>query len=121
MSPSQKMSTLFDAIDTSGAGSLTESQFSKAFQTHNPPASFQAIGASGVWSHIDPSGSATVSKQDFVSAMTGLMKELRGQGFSLSSSAAGASALSAGTQALDALGGAAQPPADASSSFQAFA
>jgi hypothetical protein len=31
--PQQKMSTLFDSIDTSGSGSITQAQFQQAFQT----------------------------------------------------------------------------------------
>jgi hypothetical protein len=31
--PQQKMSNLFDSIDTSGSGSITQSQFEQAFQT----------------------------------------------------------------------------------------
>jgi hypothetical protein len=36
--PQQKMSNLFDSIDTSGSGTITQSQFEQAFQTKNPPA-----------------------------------------------------------------------------------
>ena len=34
--PQQKMSNLFDSIDTSGSGSITQSQFEQAFQTKTP-------------------------------------------------------------------------------------
>ena len=75
--PRQKMSNLFDSIDTSGSGSITQSQFSQAFQTKNPPAVFQKQGADAIWSSLDPSGSGSVSKQDFVSTMSQLMASLR--------------------------------------------
>ena len=103
MSPTQKMSGLFDSIDSSGSGSITKSQFEQAFQTQNPPASFQASGADAIWSKLDPNGTGSVSKQDFVSTMTAQMKELRGHHHQRSSSA-GASSLTSGIAALDAVG-----------------
>ena len=103
MSPTQKMSGLFDSIDPSGSGSITKSQFEQAFQTQSPPASFQSAGADAVWAKLDPNGTGAVSKQDFVSTMTTLMKELRGHHHH-HGSAAGATALSASATALDAVG-----------------
>ena len=47
--PQQKMSSLFDSIDTSGSGSITQSQFEQAFQTKNPPAVFQQQGAGAIF------------------------------------------------------------------------
>lgn len=78
MSPSQKMADLFDAIDSSGSGSISQDQFAQAFQTLNPPPSFQAAGADAIWKQLDPNGTGSVSKSDFVSTMTTLMKQLRG-------------------------------------------
>jgi hypothetical protein len=75
--PQQKMSNLFDSIDTSGSGSITQSQFEQAFQTKNPPAVFQQQGADAIFASLDPTGSGSVSKQDFVSTMSGLMASLR--------------------------------------------
>ncbi|WP_052523516.1 EF-hand domain-containing protein [Bradyrhizobium sp. STM 3809] len=74
---SQKMTNLFDQIDTSGSGSITQSQFEQAFQTRNPPKDFKAAGADAIWSQLDPSNTGSVSKQDFVSSMTTLMKQMR--------------------------------------------
>jgi len=67
--PQQKMSDLFDSIDTSGSGSITKSQFEQAFQSKNPPAVFQKQGADAIFAALDPSGTGSVSKQDFVSGM----------------------------------------------------
>jgi hypothetical protein len=78
--PQQKMSNLFDSIDTAGSGSITQAQFEQAFQTQNPPAVFQQQGADAIYSALDPSGSGTVSKQDFVSTMSQLMVSLRAEG-----------------------------------------
>ena len=72
------MSNLFDQIDTTGSGTITKSQFEQAFQNMNPPGSFQAAGADAVWSKLDPNGTGSVSKQDFVNGMTTMMKQLRG-------------------------------------------
>ena len=47
--PQQKMSSLFDSIDTSGSGSITQAQFDQAFQTKNPPAVFQKQGADAIF------------------------------------------------------------------------
>ncbi len=77
MPPNQKMSNLFDSIDTSGAGSINQSQFNQAFQTLNPPAVFAAQGANAIWNSLDPNGTGSVSKQDFVNTMKDLMAQLR--------------------------------------------
>jgi Ca2+-binding EF-hand superfamily protein len=80
--PQQKMTSLYNQIDTSGAGSITQQQFTQAFQTFNPPPVFQQQGASAVFSALDPNSTGSVSKQDFVSGMTGLMASLRADGAS---------------------------------------
>jgi len=113
MSPDQKMSNLFDQIDPSGSGSITQSQFAQAFQTNNPPASFQAAGATAVWNKLDPNGTGTVSKQDFITGMTAMMKQLRGHHHH--SSAAGAQALTKSASALDLLGSTGGATANSSS------
>jgi hypothetical protein len=102
MSPTQKMSNLFDQIDPTGSGTINQSQFNQAFQTLNPPASFQAAGSESVWSNLEKSGVGDVSKSDFVSGMTTLMKELRGA--QIGSSSSGAQQLATDTNALDSLG-----------------
>ena len=98
--PQQKMSSLFDSIDTSGSGSITQSQFDQAFQTQNPPAVFQQQGAAAIFAKLDPSGSGSVSKQDFVSTMSGLMASLRADN-SGSSTSQPADSLTASLQALN--------------------
>jgi EF-hand domain pair len=95
--PQQKMSNLFNSIDTSGSGSITQAQFDQAFQTQNPPAVFQKQGADAIWASLDPSGSGTVSKQDFVSTMSKLMASLRAEG----TTQGGSSSLSASLQSLN--------------------
>jgi hypothetical protein len=75
--PQQKMTSLFDSIDTSGSGSITQSQFDQAFQTKNPPGVFQKQGADAIFASLDPNGTGSVSKQDFVSGMSKLMASLR--------------------------------------------
>ncbi|MDE1902099.1 MAG: EF-hand domain-containing protein [Alphaproteobacteria bacterium] len=75
-SPQQKMSGLYNKIDASGSGSITQSQFNTAFQTLNPPTAFKNAGASAVWNALDPSGSGQVSQQDFINGMKNLMVQL---------------------------------------------
>jgi hypothetical protein len=91
--PQQKMSSLFDSIDTSGSGSITKAQFDQAFQSKNPPAVFQKQGADAIFTSLDPSGTGSVSKQDFVAGMSKLMSSLRADnaGSSSSSSSLGSS------------------------------
>ena len=105
MSPSQKMGNLYDSIDTSGSGSITQAQFQQAFATQSPPASFQAQGSTSVWNDINPNGSATVSKDEFVSGMTALMKAHRGHSHGGVESATGAQTLADSASALDVLTG----------------
>lgn len=78
--PQQKMSLLFNKIDSSGSGSITQGQFNSAFQSLNPPAVFQQQGASAVFAALDPGGTGSVSKSDFVSGMSQLMASLRADG-----------------------------------------
>ncbi len=86
--PQQKMSNLFDSIDSSGSGSITEQQFNQAFQSKNPPAVFQQQGASAIYSALDPNGTGSVSKADFVSTMSKLMASLRAEPSAQSASSA---------------------------------
>ena len=74
-SPTQKMSDLFQKIDTSGAGTISKAQFEQAFQSANPPPAFKAMGADAIFSKLDPNGTGSVSKQDFVDGMKNLMAQ----------------------------------------------
>ena len=76
MSPTQRMSNLFDQIDTSSTGSITQSQFEQAFKAMNPNSS--KATADAVWSKLDPNGTGQVSKQGFIDGMTTMMKQMRG-------------------------------------------
>jgi len=77
MPPNQKMTNLFNSIDTSGTGSISQAQFFQAFSSKNPPAVFQAQGAQAIWNQLDPNHTGSVSKQDFVNTMKQLMASLR--------------------------------------------
>jgi Ca2+-binding EF-hand superfamily protein len=72
--PQQKMSQLFDKIDTANAGSISKPQFQQAFQTMNPPARLKALGAEQIWSKLDAGGTGSVSKPDFVNTMKGVIQ-----------------------------------------------
>ena len=102
-SPRQKMSNLFDAIDTTGSGRIDQAQFNQAFSTKNPPAVFRNAGAQSVWDGLDPSGAGTVSRDSFISAMTGLMASLRAQTPAAANNS-GATTVSASIEALQAVG-----------------
>jgi Ca2+-binding EF-hand superfamily protein len=78
--PQQKMSSLYDKIDTAGAGSITKSQLEVAFQTLKPPAVFQRAGVDSIFGHLDPTRKGSVSKDDFVQGMKNLMVSLRAGG-----------------------------------------
>jgi Ca2+-binding EF-hand superfamily protein len=106
--PQQKMSNLFTSIDTSGSGSITQAQFEQAFQTQNPPAVFQQQGAAATFAALDPNGTGSVSKQDFVSTMSGLMASLRADNSGQSTSQP-ADTLTASLQALNQINPASVP------------
>lgn len=78
--PHQKMTNLYQQIDTSGSGSISKAQFQQAFNTLNPPAAFKNAGFDKVYNQIDPSGKGSVSQTDFVNAMKGMMASLRAGG-----------------------------------------
>lgn len=79
MPPAQKMSNLFDKIDTSGIGSITKVQLGQAFNALNPPYGFKSMGADAVFTKLDPKGTGAVSKQDFINGMASMMYEIRQQ------------------------------------------
>lgn len=97
---SQKMSNLFDQIDTSGSGTITKAQFEQAFQTMNPPQAAQQAGADAIWAKLDPNGTGSVSKQDFVSGMSSAMSQLRQQHHHHGGAHAAAAQSSSATQTL---------------------
>lgn len=108
MPPQQKMANLFDKIDTSGSGAISQAQFQQAFQAMNPPPNAKSLGANNLFSLLDPNGTGQVSKSDFVNKMTEIMSQLRsGQtptASSLQASAANTQTLNASLNALNGLG-----------------
>jgi Ca2+-binding EF-hand superfamily protein len=101
MSPQEKMTGLYNQIDTGGTGVVTQAQFNQTFQTSNPPAVFQAAGATAVWSALDPAGTGQVSQQDFVNGMKDQMVQLRQSG---AAPAGAAQTSAAATVTLNSLG-----------------
>ena len=73
MPPAQKMSNLFQQIDTGNTGSISKAQFAQAFQTLNPPPAIKAMGADAVFGKLDPNGTGSVSRQDFINGMKSVM------------------------------------------------
>ena len=117
--PQQKMSDLFDSIDTAGTGSITQAQFDQAFQTKNPPAVFQQQGADATFAALDPNGTGSVSRQDFVSGMSKLMVSLRADN-SGSSASQSQNSLSASLQSLNQIDPASVSPTAAAGSLVDF-
>ncbi len=104
MSPARKMTNLFQQIDASGSGVITQSQFKQAFAQMNPPTSFKALGADAIFSQLNPQGGGGVSQQDFVSGMTNLMQSLRGQSSAIAANSSPAQTLASSRQSLEQLG-----------------
>jgi hypothetical protein len=102
--PQQKMSNLFDAIDTSGSGSISQAQFDQAFASKNPPAVFQNQGAAAIFAKLDPNGTGSVSKSDFVATMSQLMASLRAPAATQPSGPPPSTTLAQSTQAINQLG-----------------
>ncbi len=75
--PQQKMTNLFAKIDTANTGNISQAQFTQAFQTMNPPGVFVKQGSNAIWTQLDPNGTGSVSKQNFVGTMKQLMASLR--------------------------------------------
>jgi Ca2+-binding EF-hand superfamily protein len=73
----QKMSALFDQIDTAGSGRIDAAQLQQAYATLKPPAGFQSLGPSALMQHLDPAGSGSVSRSHFVNVMSSLSNQLR--------------------------------------------
>ena len=71
----QKISNLFQQIDSSGTGRITKAQFEQAFSKLNLPASVKGLGLEAAFSKLDPSGTGVVSKKDFIAGMESLMKQ----------------------------------------------
>ena len=103
MPPNQKMASLFNSIDTSGADSINQAQFNQAFQTLSPPAVFKAQGSNAIWSSLDPNGTESVSKQDFVNTMKDLMVQLRADKAAATSPVAPGQTLDSSLQSLNIL------------------
>jgi hypothetical protein len=77
MPASAKMASLFDRIDSSGAGVITRSQFNNAFQTMQPPGDFKTRGADAIWSTLTSRQSNSIAKNDFVTGMLAQMRSMR--------------------------------------------
>ena len=101
--PQQKMSQLFDMIDASGSGTITKDQFQKAFQSLEPPAKLQAVGASQLWARMDTNRTGSVSKRDFLKVMLDAIRNQGGSGQEIAPASATRTA-NAATAALKALG-----------------
>ena len=74
-SPAQKMANVFAQASTPGSNVITQSQFNTAFNATNPSAGFRQLGASATFAALDPNGTGSVSRQDFIQGMTKMMSQ----------------------------------------------
>jgi hypothetical protein len=71
----------------------------------NPSKGFQQAGADAVWAKLDPNGTGSVSKQDFVGGMTSMMSGFRHHhGGGASSASSAAQTVTTSTSSLSSLG-----------------
>ena len=110
--PTTKMTNLFQTIDSAGTGSISQLQFNNAFRSLNTPGRFQSFGASAIYNQLDPKGTGSVSKSDFVKGMTALISSFGKSENAISTASVGSSAgtnapaqtLNQGLQSLELLG-----------------
>jgi hypothetical protein len=76
----QKMTALYNQIDTQSTGSISAAQFHAAFAEGNPPAGFRHMGATAVLAKLDPRSTGTVSRADFIDTMSALSASVRAAG-----------------------------------------
>ncbi|MBL4693588.1 MAG: EF-hand domain-containing protein [Magnetovibrio sp.] len=74
--PKQKMTQLFEKIDGQNNGTISRSQFAKAFETMSPPKRFKTMSANEVFNQLTTSKTNSVNKADFVNGMTSLSSSL---------------------------------------------
>ena len=121
MTMAQKMSDLFDKIDTGQTGSISKNEFESAFQSMKMPGRFKALGADAIFAKLDPNGTGSVSKEDFIAGMKSMFshpkKDHTAQVDPGSTLASGMAALN------DAIGGTAsdQAPQPSGSGFSFYA
>jgi Ca2+-binding EF-hand superfamily protein len=87
MPPSQKMSALFDRIDTSANGTITKPQLESALSSMKAPMVLKSSGADAIFSQLDTRGTGAISKQQFVQGMTSLISHMRNSSASESQAA----------------------------------
>ncbi len=74
-SNTQRLGNLFQQIDTSGSGQITRAQFNNAFSDLSLPISIKEMGKDAVFGKLDPNGTGTVTKQEFIKGMEPLMTQ----------------------------------------------
>jgi len=85
---------MFQSMDSSGAGSISKSQFQSAFDSLNLPSKVKSLGADAIFNRLDPTGTGNVGRQDFITGIKTLYKqsqEQNGSGFLSHLAAAGLS------------------------------
>lgn len=75
VSPQQKLSNLFQQIDTDGKGRITKVQFEQAFSKLGLPAPVKNLGQEAILNKLDPNGTGVITKQDFIHRLEPLMNQ----------------------------------------------
>jgi len=73
----RKVANLFDTVATNGSGAINKAQFVAALQKMSPPQTFNTAQAEALFTRADPGATGSVSKSDFVAAVTTALKEIR--------------------------------------------
>ena len=74
-SPQQRLSNLFQQIDTAGTGRITKAQFEQAFSKLSLPTSGKEMGHEVVLSKLDPNGTGIITKPEFIQRMEPLINQ----------------------------------------------
>lgn len=92
VSPQQKLASLFQQIDSAGKGSITKAQFQQAFNKLNPPEAVKVMGADATFSKLDPKGTGSVSKDEFVKGMEAIFAQAKSKDIAVKAAAPAAPA-----------------------------
>ncbi|MBF0460711.1 MAG: EF-hand domain-containing protein [Magnetococcales bacterium] len=70
-----RLTRLFQQIDTDSTGSITPDQLATAFPTLRLPSAIQAMGSDAVFQALDPNETGSVAQADFVSGLKSLIAQ----------------------------------------------
>jgi hypothetical protein len=71
----QRLSNLFQQIDTAGTGRITNTQFEQSFSKLSLPKPVKDLGHEAILNKLDPAGKGVITKSDFIQKMELLMNQ----------------------------------------------